>query len=127
MRFGECYKILEIGGLATRNSWDGVFIWMKPKTKVRSEWCKDPILKMLTDSNGGEVEAEQVLCKYDLKDKKVMTGWSPQQDDLAADDWNNCYIRSVDDKLELKVRESDEKKSGFVGDLFDGVDVIRKP
>ena len=118
---------MEIGGLATRNSWDGVFIWMKPKTKVRSEWCKDPILKMLADGNGGEVEAEQVLCKYDLKDKKVMTGWSPQQDDLAADDWNNCYIRSVDDKLDLKVRESDEKKSGFVGDLFDGVDVIRKP
>jgi len=116
MRFGTCYEILENGGFITRESWNDVFIWLKPKAMVKSEWCKDPILKALANENGGEVEAEQVLCKYSSADKKVMTGWSPQQDDLAATDWKET-------KLEFKTK----KNEGYVGDLFDGVDVIRRP
>ena len=127
MRFGECYRILESGGLVTRKSWDGVFVWLKPSAKVKSEWCKDSILKMLADANGGEVDAEQVLCKYSLKERKVMTGWCPQQDDLAADDWDNCYARISNGNLELKVYGVAKKENEFVGDLFEGADVIRKP
>jgi len=126
MKFGESYEILENGGFATRKAWDGVFIWLKPKAKVKSEWCKDPILKMLADANGGEVEAEQMLCKYSFNDKKVMSGWHPQQDDLAADDWVTPFIKVVDGKLEMKVYKKSEK-SQYVGDLFDGADVFRKP
>ena len=116
MKFGESYAILENGGFVTRESWNDVFIWLKPKANVKSEWCKDPILKMIADSNGGEVEAEQVLCKYSTKDKKVMTGWSPQQDDLAATDWKET-------KMQLKPM----KKAKYTGDLFEGADVYKKP
>lgn len=118
MKFGECYKILEEGGFASRKAWNGVFIWLKPKAMVKSEWCKDPILKMLADENGGEVEAEQVLCKYNDLEKKVMTGWSPQQDDLAADDWN---------KFEPDIKGRKKRKGDYVGDLFEGAEVFKKP
>ena len=126
MKFGEVYEILESGGFATRKTWGNVFIWMKPKTKVRSEWCKDPVLKMLADANNGQVDAEQVLCKYDFNEKKVMTGWSPQQDDLSADDWVSPFIKLVDGALEMKVYRKTPKEE-YVGDLFDGADVFRKP
>jgi hypothetical protein len=132
MKFGECYKILEEGGFVSRMSWSGIFIWLKPKANVKSEWCKDPILKMLADVNGGEVKAEQVLCKYDNLQKNVMTGWSPQQDDLAADDWSQVSVKQDGKKLDIKflydgIEQKIDVNKLYVGDLFDGADVIRKP
>ena len=132
MKFGECYKILEEGGLISRMSWSGVFIWLKPKANVKSEWCKDQILKMLADSNGGEVKAEQVLCKYDNLQKYVMTGWSPQQDDLAADDWTQVSVKYDGKKLDIKflydgIKQNIDVNKLYAGDLFEGADVFRKP
>ncbi len=132
MKFGECYKILEEGGFVSRMSWSGIFIWLKPKANVKSEWCKDPILKMLADVNGGEVKAEQVLCKYDNLQKNVMTGWSPQQDDLAADDWSQVSVKQDDKKLDIKflydgIEQKIDVNKLYVGDLFDGANVFKKP
>ena len=132
MKFGECYKILEEGGFVSRTSWNGIFLWLKPKAKVKSEWCKDPVLKMLADANGGEVEAEQVLCKYDKLERKIMTGWSPQQDDLAADDWTSVTVSLEGEKIDIKfqyngIEQNIDVNKLYVGDLFDGAEVFKKP
>lgn len=128
MKFGESYEILTKGGFVTRKVWEGVFIWLKPSAIVKSEWCRDPILKMIADANGGEVKTEAVLCKHNIYKNEVMTGWIPQQDDLAADDWHECkpeIVNGISGKL--IVIDSVNKNDGYVGDLFDGADVIKKP
>lgn len=130
MTFGEAYDVLEKGGFVTRKGWDGIFLWLKQKTMVKAEWCKDYILKTLAETNGGEVEAEQVICKYDFKNRKVITGFVPQQEDMAANDWTDVYMKVVDGQLEIKVygkSDNSRDNSGYVGDLFDGVDVYKKP
>jgi hypothetical protein len=55
-----------------------------------------------------------------------MSGWSPQQDDLAADDWVTPFVKIVDGVLTMKVYKKTPKEE-YVGDLFDGADVFRKP
>ncbi len=116
MRFSECYEHLENGGFVSRKGWVDSFLWMKQKAVVKSEWCKDPILKAITEANGGSIDAEQTICKYDHIEKKIITGFVPQQEDMAEDVWN---------KVEPSI--FGKKKSDFVGDLFDGVDFIKKP
>jgi hypothetical protein len=115
MRFGTCYELLENGGFIAREGWNKSFLWLKKKTEVKSDWCKDPILKAIADANGGVIEAEQTICKYDAEKNKIVSGWVPQQEDLAATDW-------VETKMDFS-----KKNDGFVGDLFDGADVFRKP
>ena len=99
---------------------------------VKSEWCKDPVLKMLADTNGGEIEAEQVLCRFNKLERKIMTGWVPQQDDLAADDWEPVTVKVDDGKLSIRfqyhgMKQSIDVNKLYVGDLFDGADVFKKP
>ena len=118
MKFGECYEHLENGGFATRRDWNGSFLWMKKRTLVKSEWCKDPILKLIADENGGSIETEQTICKYDAANKKVITGFVPQQEDLAVDIW---------DKFEPDMKCKKKCKGDYVGDLFEGAEVFKKP
>ena len=126
MRFTDCYKILENGGFVTRKIWKDTFLWMKQKADVKSEYCKDQILKMIADANGGTVKAEQTICIYNANERKVITGWTPQQNDMAADDWKEVYIKVSNGNMEIKMHK-DENKEQYAGDLFDGVDVFRKP
>ena len=132
MKFGESYENLKQGGYISRKDWNGSFLWLKQKTSVKSEWCKDPILKMIADANGGSVEAEQTICKYDANMHKVITGWVPQQEDMAAEDWGDCYVSAIDGVVEgRRFDELDEKKkkktSDFIGDLFENAEVFKKP
>lgn len=117
MRFGTCYEILENGGFVNREDWGDSFLWLKQKATVKSEWCKDPILKMIADANGGSINAEQTLCKYDADKRKIVSGWVPQQEDLAATDWKETKFE----------KGSVSKNDGFVGDLFEGAEVFKKP
>ena len=99
---------------------------------VKSEWCKDTVLKMLADANGGEIEAEQVLCKYNKLERKIMTGWSPQQDDLAADDWEPVTVKFDDGKINIMfqyqgIEQKIDINKLYAGDLFDGAEVFKKP
>ena len=118
MRFGECYEVLEDGGFVTRKGWGDSFLWMKKKALVAESWCKDPILKAIAKASGGAVEAEQTLCKYDALNKKVITGFVPQQEDMASDVWK---------KINPEIFKSKNAKTDFVGDLFDGAEVFKKP
>jgi hypothetical protein len=74
--------------------------------------------KSIADANGGSVEAEQTICKYDAVNKKVITGFVPQQEDMASDSWF---------KTEPNILFPNRKKVDFAGNLFDGADIIKKP
>ena len=98
MNFGDAIKALKEGKKVTRTGWNGnkllnnndslpnMYLWLKPETTIKSEWCKDPILKKIVDANGGEIEALSTIC-LKTADNKIRTGWCPTQTDIFSEDW----------------------------------------
>lgn len=88
MNFGEAIEALKRGEIVTRSGWNGkgMFLWLKQGAVIKSEWCKDPVLKRIVDNNGGEMEALPTICMK-TADNKVLTGWIASQTDMMADDW----------------------------------------
>ena len=88
MNFGEALEALKRGERVLRRGWNGkgMFLWLKPATLVKEEWCKDPILKEIAHNNGGEVQALGTVCMK-TADNKVLTGWIASQTDMLSDDW----------------------------------------
>ncbi len=80
---------------------------MKPSTMIKTEWCKDPILKAIVENNGGEIKAEATLSQYNAKTNSILTGYNPTQIDLIANDWFEMI-------KEQKYKE---------GDLFENVTI----
>lgn len=72
----------------SRKGWNGkgMFLWLKPAALVKSEWCKDPLLKSLAEANGGEIEALGTICMK-TADGKILTGWLASQTDILSNDW----------------------------------------
>ncbi len=88
MNFGQVIEALKEGKKVTRKGWNGkgMFLWLKPAATIKSEWCKDPILKSIVDSNGGETEALGTVCMK-TADNKILTGWLASQTDMLSEDW----------------------------------------
>lgn len=88
MTFGLAIIALKAGKKVRRKSWDcvGAFLWLKPATNVKAEWCKDPMLKDLAEKAGGEIPASDTICMFTAQ-RTVLTGWIPQQSDIFAEDW----------------------------------------
>lgn len=86
--FGQAIESLKLGLRVCRKGWNGkdMFLWLKPVTTVKSEWCKDPMLKEIADNNGGEVEALGTICMK-TADNKILTGWLASQTDILSNDW----------------------------------------
>ena len=89
MNFGQALEYLKQGKKITRQGWNGknMFLWLKPATTIKSEWCKDPLLKELCDNNGGEIEALGTICMK-TADNKILTGWLASQTDMLSEDWS---------------------------------------
>lgn len=92
MDFGKAIKALKQGKKVARKGWNGkgMFLWLKPATEVKSEWCKDPLLKQLADENGGSINALGTICMYthDGTGKRaILTGWLASQSDMLLEDW----------------------------------------
>ena len=92
MTFGEAIEALKQGKKVQRLGWNGkgMFLWLKPATTIKSEWCKDPMLKSLCDENGGEILALGTICMYTHDStgrKAILTGWLASQSDMLLDDW----------------------------------------
>lgn len=91
MTFNLVLSAIKVGELAFRKAWNGQkAIWLKPSCVIKSDWCKDPILKHFADLNGGEIKAQPALCMCmndDHNTKSIMTGWNPTAEDMLADDW----------------------------------------
>ena len=86
--FGQAIESLKRGFKVSRKGWNGkgMFLWLKPDAIIKSEWCKDPLLKELADANGGELHALGTICMK-TADNKVLTGWLASQSDMLAIDW----------------------------------------
>ena len=86
--FGQAIESLKFGKKVARKGWNGkgMFLWLKPGTMVKSEWCHDPELKAIADKNGGEIEALGTICMK-TADNKILSGWLASQSDILAHDW----------------------------------------
>ncbi len=62
------------------------FLWLKPATTVKAEWCKDLMLKRLAEANGGEIEALGTICMFTAQ-KQILSGWLASQTDMLSEDW----------------------------------------
>lgn len=88
LNFGDAIKALKEGKKVTRKGWNGknIWLWLKPATTIKAEWCKDPMLKEIVDANGGEAEALGTICMK-TADNKILTGWLASQADMLCEDW----------------------------------------
>lgn len=88
MSFGDAINALKAGAKVARKGWNGkgMFLWLKPAANVKSEWCKDPMLKKLADDNGGAIEALGTICMLTAQ-HQILTGWLASQTDILAEDW----------------------------------------
>ena len=86
--FGQAIESLKFGKKVARKGWNGkgMFLWLKPGTMVKSEWCHDPELKAIADKNGGEIEALGTICMK-TADDKIISGWLASQTDILSSDW----------------------------------------
>ena len=93
MNFGQAISLLKEGKFVARCGWNGkgMYLWLKPATTIKSDWCKDPILKKIVDSNGGEMEALGTICMK-TADDKILTGWLANQTDMLSEDWVEVSI-----------------------------------
>lgn len=88
MDFGNALSQLKLGKKISRRGWNGkgMYLWLKPAITIKSEWCKDSMLKEIVDANGGETETLGTICMK-TADNKILTGWLANQSDMLADDW----------------------------------------
>lgn len=88
LNFGQALERLKNGNLVTREGWNGknMFLWLKQGFEIKTEFCKDPILKQLCENNDGSIIGLPAICMK-TADNKVMTGWVPTQTDMMAEDW----------------------------------------
>lgn len=86
--FGQAIESLKIGKYVARKGWNGkgMFLWLKPYSMVKVEWCHDPKLKAIIEKNGGQMEAVGTICMK-TADDKILTGWLASQTDMLSNDW----------------------------------------
>lgn len=89
--FSIALEALRYNKKVTKANWHkDEFLWLKPATRIKAEWCKDENLKALVEQQGGEIDACNTICKYlHVVDEKyqVLTGWMPSQKELFDQDW----------------------------------------
>ena len=76
----------------SRKGWNGkgMFLWLKPATTIKAEWCKDEELKELVQANGGEILGLGTICMFTHDStgrKAILTGWLASQSDMLSEDW----------------------------------------
>lgn len=88
MTFGFAIEALKKGLKVARKGWNGkgMYLWLKPAVTIKSDWCKDSMLKEIVDANGGEVEALGTICMK-TADNRILTGWLASQTDVLSEDW----------------------------------------
>jgi len=86
--FGWAIRALKDGRLVTRRGWNGkcMYLWLLPAAMVKAEWCREPHLKAVAESAGGEIEALGSI-RMMTADRKVLTGWLASQTDMLTEDW----------------------------------------
>ena len=90
--FGQALRALKKGYKVARLGWNGkgMFLWLKPGMTIKSDWCRDPVLKQIADHHGGEIEALGTICMFTRDStgrREVLTGWLASQSDMLCEDW----------------------------------------
>ncbi len=95
LNFGQALEALKSGRHIARTGWNGkgMYLWLLPEAKVPAEWCKEPHLKELAESNPDGSRTMHCLPSICMKtsDGKVLTGWLASQTDMMANDW--CIVK----------------------------------
>ena len=86
LSFGKALEALEEGMHVSREGWNGEYIWLLPASPIKAEWCKDEHLKNIALANGGEIQALGSIRML-TANQKILTGWSPSQEDMLSKDW----------------------------------------
>lgn len=88
MKFGEALQAMRDGKFVARAGWNGkgMYLWIMPAATIPADWCKEPHLKKLAETNGGTVECLATI-RMKTADNKVLTGWLASQSDMMAEDW----------------------------------------
>lgn len=88
LNFTRALDYLKDGKLLAREGWNGknMFLWLKPGTDIKAEFCQDPILKKIAEDNGGTIVGLPTICMK-TADNKILTGWIASQSDIFAEDW----------------------------------------
>ena len=88
MTFGQAIELMKRGFMVARKGWNGkgMYLWMMQYAIVKAEWCKEPHLKELAESNGGQIECLGTI-RMKTADNKVLTGWLASQTDMLSEDW----------------------------------------
>ena len=92
MDFGKAIEALKAGKKVTRKGWNGkgMFLWLKPGAEIKSEWCKDSVLKKLAEENSGTITGLPTICMFTHDStgrKAILTGWLASQSDMLLEDW----------------------------------------
>ncbi len=89
LNFGDAIAAIKSGKRVARSGWNGkgMYLWLLPAANVKTEWCREPHLKAVAESNGGEIECLGSI-RMMTADKKVLTGWLASQTDILAEDWS---------------------------------------
>ncbi len=92
LTFGQAIEALKEGKKVAREGWNGkgMFLWLKPATTIKAEWCHDPELKKIVEDNGGEIAALGTISMYTTNssgEKSILTGWLASQSDMLLEDW----------------------------------------
>ena len=93
--FGEAIKYLKRGFKVARKGWNGkgMYLWLKPQTTIKKEWCRDPMLIECIEKNGGDILALGTICMYTHDStgrNAILTGWLASQSDMLCEDW--CLV-----------------------------------
>jgi len=90
LTFGQAIELLKKGKLVSCSGWNGkgMFLWLKPSTVIKKEWCKDPLLIKMIENFGVEetIEGLGTICMK-TADNKILTGWLASQTDILSEDW----------------------------------------
>ncbi len=92
MTFGMAIEALKRGKKVTRRGWNGkgMYLWLKPATQVKADWCHDSVLKEIAEKAGGEILALGTVCMFTHDSTgrfAVLTGWLASQSDMLCEDW----------------------------------------
>ena len=92
MTFGQAIEALKMGKKVSRKGWNGkgMWLWLKPAKVLKTDMCRDELLKGTVEANGGELLALGTVCMYTHDStgrKAVLTGWLASQSDMLSEDW----------------------------------------
>lgn len=132
MKFYEVLKSVMEGNKAYRKGWNGknMFIYLERGSVIpRSKVNNDTLRFSLTDK---EVTINPHI---DLKNSKgeIQVGWSPSQEDLLADDWQDFYFQDKNKPIDTihggfiypdSIEEMSNKIKERLQDLFEESDIM---